>query len=202
MMDVRRVFDHPWVFELSQRAIPFTVWVYEDLARRHVTFDAADRLLDIGCGVGWHRRLFHHVDYTGVDINPGYVARATRMYGRRFHVMDASRLGFRDAVFDGAICIATLHHLPDDLVRSMIRDALRVIKPAGALHIIDPVLPLDSGARLKRFVFENDRGRFQRTLPQLSQLVAEEGRVANQDLRRGVLHDVAYFRISRRSDAR
>ena len=83
---------------------------------------------------------FTTLDYTGIDINLGYVARATRMYGRRFHVMDASRLGFRDAAFDGAICIATLHHLPDDLVRSMIREALRVVKPAGALHIIDPVL--------------------------------------------------------------
>ena len=201
-MDLRRAFDNPWIFELSQRAIPFTVWVYEDLARRHVKFDAADRLLDIGCGVGWHRRLFRDPAYTGVDINHGYLVRATRMYGPRFHVMDASRLAFRDAVFDGAICIATLHHLPDDLVRSMIREALRVIKPAGALHIIDPVLPLNSRNRLKRLVFENDRGRFQRTLPQLSQLVAEEGHVANQDLHRGVLHDVAYFRIHRRSDAR
>jgi ubiquinone/menaquinone biosynthesis C-methylase UbiE len=115
--------------------------------------------------------------------------------------MDASRLGFGDDVFDGAICIATLHHLTDDLVRSMIKEALRVVAPGGALHIIDPVLPLDPRARLKRLVFENDRGRFQRTVSELTGLVGAEGLVAQQDLHRGVLHDVAYFRIQRRPDA-
>jgi SAM-dependent methyltransferase len=199
-MDLRRAFDNPWLFELSQRAIPFTVWVYEDLARRHAQFGATDRLLDIGCGVGWHRRLFRLQHYTGIDINPSYVTRATSIYGRLFHVMDASRLGFRDEVFDGAICIATLHHIADDLVRAMIGEALRVINRRGALHIIEPVLPLDPGARLKRFVFENDRGRFQRTLQQLTALVSGAGAIAGHDVQRGVLHDVAYFRVQRRVD--
>jgi SAM-dependent methyltransferase len=197
MMDLRRAFDNAWIFELSQRAIPFTVWVYEDLARRHAQFGATDRLLDIGCGVGWHRRFFRLQRYTGIDINPGYVARATRIYGRRFHVMDASRLGFRDEVFDGAICIATLHHIADDLVRAVIGEALRVITWQGALHIIEPVLPLDPDARWKRLVFENDRGRFQRTLQQLTALVSSAGAIAGHDVQRGVLHDVAYFRVQR-----
>jgi SAM-dependent methyltransferase len=199
-MDLRRAFDNAWIFELSQRAIPFTVWVYEDLARRHVQCGNTDRLLDIGCGVGWHRRLFRLPHYTGIDINASYVTRATRLYGRRFHVMDASRLAFRAEVFDAAICIATLHHLADDLVCAMIGEALRVIRPRGALHIIDPVLPIDPGARLKRFVFENDRGRFQRTLPQLTALVSGAGAIAGHDLQRGVLHDVAYFRVQRSTD--
>lgn len=201
MTELRRAFDNAWIFELSQRAIPFTVWVYEDLARRHVQLAATDRLLDIGCGVGWHRRLFRHQHYTGIDINPSYVARATRLYGRLFHVMDGSRLGFRDEVFDGAICIATLHHLADDLVRAMIGEALRVIDRRGALHIIEPVLPLDPGARLKRLVFENDRGRFQRQLQQLTDLVSGVGAIAGRDVQRGVLHDVAYLRVQRRADA-
>ena len=200
MMELRRAFDNPWIFELSQRAIPFTVWVYEDLARRHAQFGATDRLLDIGCGVGWHRRVVPQEDYTGIAIHPGYVARATRLYGRLFHVMDASRLGFRDEVFDGAICIATLHHLADDVVQAMIGEALRVIDRSGGLHIIEPVLPLDPGARLKRFVFENDRGRFQRTLQQLTDLVSCAGAIAGHDVQRGVLHDVAYLRVQRRVD--
>lgn len=197
-MDLRRAFDTAWIYELSQRLIPFTVWVYEELARTHARFGDGDRVLDIGCGVGWHRRLFRTQDYTGIDINPAYVARATRAYGRRFHVMDASRLGFRYGVFDGAICIATLHHLADDLVRSTIEEALRVIKPGGALHIIDPVLPNDPRARLKRMVFENDRGRFQRTFLGMTRLVAEVGLPVDQDLHHGLLHDVAYLRLDRR----
>jgi ubiquinone/menaquinone biosynthesis C-methylase UbiE len=197
-MDVRTVFDNPWVFELSQRLVPFTVRAYEELARRHSEFNEGDRVLDIGCGVGWHRRLFRAQDYTGIDINPAYVARATRMYGRRFHVMDASRLEFPDGMFDGAVCIATLHHLSDDLARAMITEALRVVKPGGALHIIDPVLPIDPRAWLKRLLFENDRGRFQRDVSEMTRLVDEGGLVVRQDLRRGWLHDVAYFRLARR----
>lgn len=197
-MDVRRAFDNPWVFELSQRLIPFTVWVYEELARKHSRFGEGDRVLDIGCGVGRHFRFFRSQDYTGIDINAAYIARATRTFGRGFQVMDASRMEFPDGGFNGAVCIATLHHLGDDLVRSLIKEALRVVEPGGALHIIDPVLPLDPRAWLKRWVFENDRGRFQRTLSEMASLVGEVGLAANQDLRHGMLHDVAYFRIERR----
>jgi SAM-dependent methyltransferase len=196
-MDFRKAFDNPRVFALSQRLIPFTVWVYEELARRHFGFAENDRVLDVGCGVGAHRALLRAQDYTGIDINPAYVARATRAFGAGFRVMDASRMEFPDAVFDGAVCIATLHHLSDDLVRSMIREALRVVRPEGALHIIDPVLPVDPRARLKRLVFENDRGRFQRTVAELTRLVGDEGLVVDQDFRSGFLHDVMYFKLGR-----
>jgi len=197
-MDIRRAFDNPVVFALSQRLVPFTVWVYEELARKHFAFSDGAGVLDIGCGIGRHRRFFGAQDYTGIDINPAYIARATRAYGPGFRVMDASRMDFADARFAGAVCIGTLHHLSDDLVRSMIKEALRVIQPGGALHVIDPVLPTDPKARFKRLVFENDRGRFQRTFPGMTRLVGEEGLVLKQDLHRGWLHDVAYLQVGRR----
>lgn len=195
-MDIRRAFDNPFVFALSQRLVPFTVWVYEELARKHLSFGAGAAVLDIGCGVGRHRRFFGAQDYTGIDINAAYIARATRAYGPGFLVMDASRMEFAGGRFDGAVCIGTLHHLSDDLVRSMVREALRVVKPEGALHIIDPVRPIDPKARLKRWVFDNDRGRFQRTLSELAGLVGEGGLITTRDLRQGLLHDVVYLRVA------
>lgn len=196
-MDIRRIFDHPIVFGLSQRLIPFTVWVYEELAAAHLSFRPGDQVLDIGCGLGAHRLLLRGTQYTGIDINPNYIAQANRRFGGGFLVMDASRLEFQDASFDSAISIATCHHLDDTLVRLMIKGALRVIRSGGALHIIDPVLPIRKDERLKRFVFENDRGRHQRTLEGMQRLVSRIHPIADQDFRSGLLHDVAYFRLER-----
>jgi hypothetical protein len=78
----------------------------------------------------------------------------------------------------------------------MVRDALRVLKPGGALHVIDPIWPVSSRAVVKRVLFSQDRGRFQRTVAQLTSLLARQARVSRVDVRSGVLHDVYYARLT------
>jgi SAM-dependent methyltransferase len=196
-MDLRNVLDNPWLFAASQRLIPFTVWVYEDLIRRRIVPPRGGRVLDIGCGVGAHRKFFRGVEHVGIDVNPAYIARATKLHGSGFHTMDATRLEFEDASFDLTFCVAAFHHLDDQQAAAVMREAFRVARPGGTVHIIDPVIPEDAGAWVKRWFFANDRGRFQRTERQLRELASGVAPIADAERVSGRLHDVLYLRLDR-----
>src|SRR5690348_7637174 len=134
------LFDHPFVFHLSQKLVPFTVWVYRDLMSTHVPHGEGKRILDIGCGVGAHADFFAG-EYTGIDINQRYIEMAKASKTGSFQVMDGSQLEFPDCTFDIALTVATFHHMTDQQVRAAVREAIRVLRPGGAFHVIDPVLP-------------------------------------------------------------
>lgn len=46
-------------------------------------------VLDVGCGPGTNAAHFAHLDYTGIDINPDYIASARRRHAGRFVAGDA-----------------------------------------------------------------------------------------------------------------
>lgn len=195
-MSLYTLLEDPRVFGLTQKLNPMTVRVYRRLLHAHVVESRARSVLDIGCGIGAHRPFFPTQRYTGIDINPAYVSMAVNAYDEGFHVMDARRLQFADATFDTAFTIATCHHLDDTTVVSMVREALRVVAPGGAFHIIEPVIPVSPRAVVKRMLFASDRGRHQRTIQQLIDLVTRVGRIRSFDLHAGVLHDVCYIRLT------
>jgi SAM-dependent methyltransferase len=195
-MSLVALLEHPRVFGLTQKLNPMTVSLYRGLVEHHVVVPANGAVLDIGCGVGAHRPLFTDCRYSGIDINPAYVARATQLHGDGFHVMDAGALDFRSDTFDAAFTVATCHHLDDGTIRSMVAEAMRVINHGGAFHIIDPVLPVSRRATLKRMLFTHDRGRYQRTVGQLTELLAQHARLTSVEVRSGILHDVCYVRLT------
>jgi ubiquinone/menaquinone biosynthesis C-methylase UbiE len=199
-MNLYKFFENPWVYKFIQELAHSTVSLYAEMAVSHVGAESNDTILDIGSGLGTNQRLFPKARYTGIDINPDYVAYANRMYGDGFRVMDAGRLDFPEASFDHAISIAVCHHLDDETLSAMVQKALRIVKPTGALHIIDPVLPPSRVAPFKQLIFKIDRGRHQRTLQQMEMLLAKTGRIVGMDFRRGSLHDVCYFRLVRAPD--
>jgi len=190
-----RLLEHPWVYGASQHLVPFARNDCRAMVARHIALPEGAAVLDIGCGVGAHRSLFPGARYTGVDINPDYIARANRTYGSGFYAMDAGHLEFPDNSFDAAVSIAMCHHLDDDLVRAMAGDSLRVLRAGGALHIIDAVLPEPGESWFKTFVFSNDRGRHQRSEAAMRALAAACGRITAQSLRIGVTHKIIYLRI-------
>jgi ubiquinone/menaquinone biosynthesis C-methylase UbiE len=196
MTAIHQLFEHPRVYGLTQKLNPFSVSLMSKLIVEHVPALSGETILDIGSGVGTRRKLFPNAKYTGIDHNPAYIDHALRIWGGGFQVMDAGRLDFPDASFDHAMSIAVCHHLDDATLSSMVREALRIVKQEGALHIIDAVLPASPRALLKKWVFESDRGRHQRTLAEMAKLLAGLARVTNVDLRCGLLHDVCYFRLA------
>jgi len=173
-----------------------TIQRYRSLVADHVPQDARRRVLEIGCGVGSSRPLFQG-DYTGIDINPDYIRRAQRTLTGTFMVMDASRMPFAPGSFDDAVSIATGHHLSDEQLAGMVRQATRA---ASCLHVIDAILPVSPKDWFKWALFRADRGRHVRSFEQLHAIVDRNARIEFHEIREGPLHDVGYIRATRRED--
>jgi len=195
-MMMAALLENPRVFSLTQRLNPMTVRMYRRMILEHVVPAATASVLDIGCGVGAHYPLFPGRRYVGIDVNPSYVAAAIRRHHAHFEVMDGSRLAFPAGSFDTAFTVATCHHIDDAGIERMVGEVLRVVAPHGGFHIIDPIVPISPRAALKKALFSHDRGRYRRSIEQLTDLLARSGRLAHVAVRRGMLHDVCYVRVT------
>jgi ubiquinone/menaquinone biosynthesis C-methylase UbiE len=190
-----RALEIPVVYNLNQFVGDVTVRRYRLLLRDEVPIDENSTVLDIGCGTGTTSTVVRG-HYSGVDVNPDYVSFAQRNYpNATFYNMDCSNLALPDGSFDFVTTIATTHHLSDAELEAMTSEALRVVKPGGALHLIDAILPVNPRDYGKEFFFRIDRGRFQRKVDELVDVVSRRGRVVHRRVLIGPLHDVAYLRI-------
>lgn len=100
----------------------------KDLLVRHLR---GGRILDIGCGGGFHSRtLSAHGSVVGLDISPAMAVEARRSTGGVYIAGEAMRLPFRDGTFDSVVCIfGALNHVKN-LGRAL-KEARRVLKPGG-----------------------------------------------------------------------
>lgn len=198
---IERALEVPAVYSFNQFVGQATVRRYRQFLIEEVACDETTSVLDLGCGTGTTSRLIAG-RYSGVDINPSYIEAAQRNFpDARFFAMDCSKLGFPDASFDLATSIATTHHLRDHELETMVLEALRVVRPGGAFHIIDAILPINRRAYAKELFFRMDRGRFARELDELVGVVSRRANVVHKRVLTGPLHDVAYLRIMPRSAA-
>lgn len=187
------LLNHPRLFVASQVLGAGTLRRYRLLLERHVPVQPGDRLLDVGCGVGAFQGDFA-CTYIGVDYNADYMRNAVQSGGPgRFAAMDATRLAFADEVFDRVVTIAVLHHLSDSQVLDILAEAQRVAKPGAGLHIVEAILPVRPGDRLKEWIFRHDRGRHPRSLETLRALLDQRGRVAGCEVLQGFPHDVCWL---------
>jgi ubiquinone/menaquinone biosynthesis C-methylase UbiE len=192
---LERVLELPAVYDLNQFIGQPTVRRYTQLLVEEVPISAETKVLDLGCGTGATRKLIPG-NYVGIDINPDYIASAKRIRsGGEFIAMDATKLSFPDASFDQVVSVATTHHLDDEQLQAMALEALRVVRPGGAFHIIDAILPVNPRDRAKEMFFRMDRGRFPRKLEDLVATVSRAAGVARTRVLNGPMHDVAYLKV-------
>jgi SAM-dependent methyltransferase len=97
-------------------------------------------ILEVGCGSGNYSFLGHN--YVGVDTNPKYIAHCRENRAGRFEVMSGDQLDFPTATFDAVLCTSVGHHLPDDLLQRVVREAKRVLTDRGIFFFCDAVRPL------------------------------------------------------------
>lgn len=105
-----------------------------------------DRVLDIGCGTGTLAlmlKLQHpHTEVIGLDPDPKALERAKRKAAQGGAAVDfvsgfADSIPYPDASFDRVLSSFILHHLTLDGKRAALADVARVLKPGGALHVVD-----------------------------------------------------------------
>ena len=88
------------------------------ILERFVTLlPASPKILDMGCGAGYHSKALRsfRAMVTGIDISEKAIQIAqSKNSGCRFEVMDFMNMGDDIGCFDGIISIATLMHIKKD----------------------------------------------------------------------------------------
>lgn len=131
--------EAPYIAESEARLLDgiFDERGHESGARR------PGRCLELGCGEGANlvhllralpedqRPTFFAIDFSHAKAR--FAAEAT---GARCLRADAARLPFADDSFDAVLIRDLLHHVPSR--RAVLAEALRVLRPGGALTIVEP----------------------------------------------------------------
>ena len=132
-------YDDKWSISFDERCISYAREKFLKVApeKRY------GRVLEIGAGTGFfiinlaQAGLVHEPFAT--DISPGMVdvclrnAQNVGITNMKARTADAEALPFEDDFFDLVVGHAVIHHLPD--VEAAFKEALRVLKPGGALVI-------------------------------------------------------------------
>jgi SAM-dependent methyltransferase len=143
----------------------------------HNDMSRVRRVLDVGCGPGTNATYFSDVDYLGIDLNPQYIRDAERRYrdysgSRCFMVVDAAKfVAPPQERFDFVLVNSFLHHVDDELAKSILANLRNLLAEDGHVHILDLVLP--ENASVPRFLARSDRGDFPRTLERWRELFFE-----------------------------
>ncbi len=117
-----------------------------------------DKVLDVGCGTGFHTVQLASIagEVVGIDIDGKKIAEAGRLYPHlKFYRTDAARTGFSDGQFDTAFMIMFLHEACSDEV---IAECCRI---AGEVVVIDYSRVLYGlTGRLIRFIEKDKYDRY------------------------------------------
>ncbi len=101
----------------------------------------AREVLDIASATGAQCRALGRagIRATGVDLAEAMIAAAERRGGRKtdYALASAYELPFPDGSFDASLLILALHEHTEDERSLMVREALRVLRPNGALLVAD-----------------------------------------------------------------
>jgi len=107
------------------------------------------KVLEIGVGTGKNIPYYpKNVELTGIDLSPGMLKRAKKLLPKSindsvtFCEMDAQQMEFPDDTFDEVVATFVFCSVPDPILG--LKEALRVTKPYGRLHLLEHMKPEQS----------------------------------------------------------
>jgi ubiquinone/menaquinone biosynthesis C-methylase UbiE len=125
-------------------------WFFQKVLREYLDamdVDAADTVLDMGCGTGVvartiARRANFSGRVTGIDLSP-YLVKAARHLASEeglgncveFRSGDTRDLDIPDGRFDAAVAHTLVSHVQEAL--TVLKEAARVVKPGGLITVFD-----------------------------------------------------------------
>lgn len=116
---------------------------YADLIKE-LDIKDGDCILDVGCGTGNVLAFVSKqkkINGFGIDVSPKMITIAQdKNPDFEFVTGDSGNLPYTDESMDVVMACMAYHHFPDQ--EKFRKEALRVLKPGGALYISDPRFPV------------------------------------------------------------
>jgi SAM-dependent methyltransferase len=159
--DLRRVLASPVVYSSLMTALGAGSGMRR-FVREYLRVRPGERVLDLGCGPGRLYPALPRVEYCGLDVDAGYLARARALFrDARFEQQDVSTgcPQFDLRGFDLIVASGLLHHLPDAAVNRTLAFCHDRLRTGGRLVALDCAFE-EGQSWLSRMLVARDRGQF------------------------------------------
>jgi len=141
---------NPKIFIWLRRILENNFRNQKKVIRKYFSGQPGENILDIGCGTGEFSIFFNPDSYTGIDIEPAYIAYAKKNYQGKFLIGDAADLPFSDNSFDRAVILGVLHHLNDNLCEKIFKEMKRILKSNADILIMEDVASMNDNIITKK----------------------------------------------------
>lgn len=172
------LFEYPLVYRWFHRV--FSRAKHHSLSSHLSTLAAGRplRVLDLGCGPGQDAVLFQdrgRYEYLGIDINPKYIAIASKVYGMEFRAADVTTGEEFKGRYDIVLINSIIHHLSPEQTHTILKSARGALAEGGQCLVLDMIHPVVSRPSngLNRLLISLDRGRHCRSESELDNLLRE-----------------------------
>ncbi|SRR6266536_107371 len=129
----------------------------------YVQIRAKESIVDVGCGPGnLLQYMPRDMSYVGIDVSKSYINAAQKKYRDRgkFIQGDCNLAGkiLSPESADAVICCGVLHHIDDTVIKSILVNSYRLLKPGGRFLCLEPVWLRDHPF-ISRLFMKCDRGK-------------------------------------------
>lgn len=170
-LDPRKILSHPVIYTTYQKIVG-GYRARKLFVKKNVNIKFGQKILDIGCGPGDILEFLPNVDYTGIDLDPNYIAQAKKKYGNKgnFKCAGVDDLNLAEIhTFDIVISAGVLHHLDDNQCFNLFDIAVKALKPNGRFVSFDGCY-IPNQNKISKYFLKKDRGQFVRTQPEYEAL--------------------------------
>ncbi len=179
---VSRFLDKPFIYKLSEAITTpgGNNAIVAEFRKIIKTLPKSEKILDVGCGPeSWLSKL--GLNPVGLDISKKYIESFNKKGGNHGMVGTADEIPCNKDSFDSVWTIGLFHHLPDNIVKSSIKEMVRVCQNESHIIIFDAVLPRAPWRRpIAWLIRKADRGRYMRHENQLVSLIPENYKIINK----------------------
>ena len=172
-MNITKIFDNAKIYQFTQNLL-IRKKSHGVISDKIIQPLSAKKVLDFGCGIGYHSLLFPEANYVGLDPLEDCIKLANSSFQasrNTFIVGDEGTLkDFASGTYDLVIAIGVLHHINDETVVKFALEARRLLKPGGRLVTLDPVYH-DRQSWSSSKIVGMDRGKFVRSYSDYAKLL-------------------------------
>ncbi|HEY9612447.1 class I SAM-dependent methyltransferase [Allocoleopsis sp.] len=144
-------YKYQWLYDGISRLAALSVGGearFHQLPLQGLTISLESQVLDLCCGSGQATQFLvqSSQNVTGLDVSPVSLERAKRNVPQAKYVEAlAEEMPFPDAQFDLVHTSVAMHEMPPSILRQIIKEVYRVLKPGGVFALVDfhkPTNPL------------------------------------------------------------